>query len=328
LTGELLDQISLAQGKQMDISVVLPVYNEREIVIPIYRALCSSLEQLAKEYEIIFVDDGSADGTAPEILNMAKSDPRLIVVELTRNFGNAMAIAMGLEFASGDWVVTMDSDFEDRPEHIGELYKKAREGYDVVYAVRESKQKSFLKHIGSQVFYFLMSRISSIPLPPNMGNFCIMRQEVVRALRKMSERTRYFAGIRTWVGFTQVGLDLPRGKRLAGSPKQSFPRLIKHAMDAVVSFSTVPLRLLTVLGTVAIVFALLAALRIIVLRLTRPEVQIEWALTIMAIIFVGGIQLLGLGILGAYLGRIYDEVRGRPVAIIKKLTNAKAKIEP
>jgi dolichol-phosphate mannosyltransferase len=310
----------------MEISVVLPVYNEREVVAPLYRALRASLEQLAKDYEIIFVDDGSIDGTVPELLSMANSDPRLIVVELTRNFGNAMAIAMGLEFASGDWVVTMDSDFEDRPEHIGELYKKAREGYDVVYAVRESKHKSFLKDIGSRAFYFLMSRISTIPLPPNMGNFCIMRQDVVRALRKMSERTRYFAGIRAWVGFKQVGVDLPRGKRLAGSPKQSFPRLIKQAMDAVVSFSTVPLRLLAVLGTLAILFALLAAALLIVIHLSRPEVHFEWAVTTMAIIFVGGIQLMGLGVLGAYLGRIYDEVRGRPVAIIKKSTNAKAKV--
>ena len=310
----------------MELSVVLPVYNEREVVASLYRALRSSLERLVEDYEIIFVDDGSLDGTVPELLNIAHSDPRVILVELTRNFGNAMAIAMGLEFANGEWVVTMDSDFEDRPEHIGELYKKAREGYDVVYAVRESKHKSFLKDIGSRAFYFLMSRISTIPLPPNMGNFCIMRQEVVRALRKMSERTRYFAGIRAWVGFKQVGVDLPRGKRLAGSPKQSFPRLIKQAMDAVVSFSTVPLRLLTVLGTMAIVLALLAAGLIIILHLTRPEVRLEWAVTTMAIIFVGGIQLMGLGVLGAYLGRIYDEVRGRPVAIIKKSTNAKAKV--
>jgi glycosyltransferase involved in cell wall biosynthesis len=308
----------------MEISVVLPVYNEKEVVIPLYRALRSSLDRLAEDYEIIFVDDGSVDGTVPEMLNMAKSDPHVIIVELTRNFGNAMAIAMGLEFASGEWVVTMDSDFEDKPEDIGELYKKAREGYDVVYAVRESTQKSFLKDIGSRAFYFLMSRISSIPLPPNMGNFCIMRQDVVRALRKMSERTRYFAGIRTWVGFAQVGIDLPRGKRLAGRPKQSFPRLIKQALDAMFSFSTVPLRLLTLLGTLAILFALLVAVLIVVWRLTRPEVRVGWALTIIAIFFVGGIQLIGLGILGAYLGRIYDEVRGRPVAIIKKLTNAKA----
>jgi polyisoprenyl-phosphate glycosyltransferase len=308
----------------MEISVVLPVYNEKEVVVPLYRALCSSLDHVAKDYEIIFVDDGSVDGTVPEIVNLANSDPRVTVVELTRNFGNAMAIATGLEFASADWVVTMDSDFEDRPEHIGELYRKAREGYDVVYAVRESKHKSFLKDMGSRVFYFLMSRISSIPLPRNTGNFCIMRQDVVRALRKMSERTRYFAGIRTWVGFTQIGVHLPRGKRLAGSPKQSFPRLIKQALDAVFSFSTVPLRLLTLLGTLAFVFALLVAVFIIVLRLTRPEVRVEWVLTIMAIVFAGGIQLIGLGIIGAYLGRIYDEVRGRPVTIIKKLTSAKA----
>jgi polyisoprenyl-phosphate glycosyltransferase len=308
----------------MELSVVLPIYNERELVIPLYRDLCSSLDRLVENYEVIFVDDGSVDGTLPELLKLASSDPRLTVVELTRNFGNAMAIATGLEFATGEWVVTMDSDFEDKPEDIGELYRKALDGYDVVYAVRQSKHKSFLKDMGSRLFYFLISRISNVPLPRNTGNFCIMRQGVVRALRKMTERTRYFAGLRTWVGFTQIGIDLPRGKRLAGEPKQSFSRLFKQALDAVFSFSTVPLKLLTLLGTVAFFFALVVAMLIIILRLTRPAVPVDWASTLMAIVFVGGIQLIGLGILGEYLGRIYDEVRARPVTIIKKLTNAKA----
>src|SRR5438132_5362915 len=308
----------------MELSVVLPIYNERELVIPLYRDLCSSLDRLVENYEVIFVDDGSVDGTLPELLKLASSDPRLTVVELTRNFGNAMAIATGLEFATGEWVVTMDSDFEDKPEDIGELYRKALDGYDVVYAVRQSKHKSFLKDMGSRLFYFLISRISNVPLPRNTGNFCIMRQGVVRALRKMTERTRYFAGLRTWVGFTQIGIDLPRGKRLAGEPKQSFSRLFKQALDAVFSFSTVPLKLLTLLGIVAFFFALFVAMLIIILRLTRPAVPVDWASTLMAIVFVGGIQLIGLGILGEYLGRIYDEVRARPVTIIKKLTNAKA----
>ena len=314
----------------MELSVVLPIYNERELVIPLYRDLCSSLDRLVENYEVIFVDDGSVDGTLPELLKLASSDPRLTVVELTRNFGNAMAIATGLEFATGEWVVTMDSDFEDKPEDIGELYRKALDGYDVVYAVRQSKHKSFLKDMGSRLFYFLISRISNVPLPRNTGNFCIMRQGVVRALRKMTERTRYFAGLRTWVGFTQIGIDLPRGKRLAGEPKQSFSRLFKQALDAVFSFSTVPLKLLTLLGIVAFFFALFVAMLIIILRLTRPAVPVDWASTLMAIVFVGGIQLIGLGILGEYLGRIYDEVRARPVTIIKKLTNAKAglKVEP
>jgi len=308
----------------MELSVVLPIYNERELVIPLYRDLCSSLDRLVENYEVIFVDDGSVDGTLPELLKLASSDPRLTVVELTRNFGNAMAIATGLEFATGEWVVTMDSDFEDKPEDIGELYRKALDGYDVVYAVRQSKHKSFLKDMGSRLFYFLISRISNVPLPRNTGNFCIMRQGVVRALRKMTERTRYFAGLRTWVGFTQIGIDLPRGKRLAGEPKQSFSRLFKQALDAVFSFSTVPLKLLTLLGIVAFFFALFVAMLIIILRLTRPAVPVDWASTLMAIVFVGGIQLIGLGILGEYLGRVYDEVRARPVTIIKKLTNAKA----
>ena len=305
----------------MEISVVIQVYNEREVVVPLYHALRSSLQRLVEDYEIILVDDGSVDGTVPEILNLANSDPRLRIVELARNFGNAMAIATGLEFASGNWVVTMDCDFEDKPEHIADLYQKVREGYDVVYAVRESKHKSFLKDIGSRFFYFLMSRISAIPLPSNTGNFGIMSHEVVRALRKMSERTRYFAGIRAWVGFTQVGIELPRGKRLAGEPKQSFRRLIKQALDGMLSFSTVPLKLLTFLGWLAILFALLVAVMVIVLRLTHPELRVDWAIAITAIFFVGGIQLVGLGILGAYLSRIYDEVRGRPMTLIKKLTN-------
>ena len=274
----------------MELSVVLPIYNERELVIPLYRDLCSSLDRLVENYEVIFVDDGSVDGTLPELLKLASSDPRLTVVELTRNFGNAMAIATGLEFATGEWVVTMDSDFEDKPEDIGELYRKALDGYDVVYAVRQSKHKSFFKDMGSRLFYFLISRISNVPLPRNTGNFCIMRQGVVRALRKMTERTRYFAGLRTWVGFTQIGIDLPRGKRLAGEPKQSFSRLFKQALDAVFSFSTVPLKLLTLLGIVAFFFALFVAMLIIILRLTRPAVPVDWASTLMAIVFVGGIQ--------------------------------------
>jgi len=307
----------------MDLTVVLPVYNEKELVIPLYRALRSSLDRLVKDYDIIFVDDGSVDGTLTELLRLANSDSHLRIIELTRNFGNAMAIATGLEFATGDWVVTMDSDFEDKPEHIADLYRKALEGYDVVYAVRESKHKSFLKDIGSRLFYFLISRISTVPLTRNAGNFGIMRQDVVRALRKMTERTRYFAGLRTWVGFTQIGIDLPRGKRLAGRPKQSLSRLFKQALDAVFAFSTVPLKFLTLLGVIAFFFALFIAVMIVILRLIHPEVSIEWAPTIIVIVFVGGIQLIGLGILGEYLSRIYDEVRARPVSIVKTLTNAK-----
>lgn len=306
----------------MELSVVLPIYNEKEVVGSFYRSLRSSLDQVVKDYEIIFVDDGSVDGTVPELLSLASSDPHLTIIELTRNFGNAMAIATGLEFATGDWVVTMDSDFEDKPEDIGELYKKAIEGYDVVYAVRESKNKSLAKDIGSRLFYALLSRIADSPMPRDSGNFGIMRQDVVRALRKMTERTRYFHGLRSWVGFKQVGIELPRGKRLAGEPKQSFPRLIKQALDAVFAFSTAPLKFLTFLGIVAFFFALALAILMMIMRFNRPEASMEWAPTLITVVFLGGVQLIGLGVLGEYLGRIYNEVRGRPVSIIKKLTNA------
>ena len=305
----------------MQLSVVLPIYNEKEVVGSLYRELRATLDSLATQAEIIFVDDGSVDGTVPELLNLARSDPHLIIIELTRNFGNAMAIATGLEFASGEWVVTMDSDFEDKPDHIGNLYRKALEGYDVVYAVRESKHKSFAKDIGSRLFYALLSRMADFPMPSNSGNFAIMHREVVQALRKMTERTRYFAGLRNWVGYSQIGLDLPRGKRLAGDPKQSFSRLFRQALDALFAFSTVPLKSLTFFGIIAFLFALVMAVLVIGMRLKHPELSFGWPVALISIVFFGGVQLIGLGILGEYLGRIYNEVRGRPVSIIKKVTN-------
>ena len=308
----------------MDISVVLPIYNEKELVGPLYTSLRAALDRLALEYELIFVNDGSVDGTVAVLLDIVNADARVTVIELTRNFGNQMAIATGLEFATGQWVVTMDSDLEDRPEDIEKLYRKAQEGYDVVYAVRGSEHKSFLKDLGSRIFYFLIGKISAINLPRNSGNFCIMRQEVVKALRRLSERNRYFTGLRSWVGFSQAGLDLPRWKRPAGSPKQSYPRLIKHASDAIFSFSTAPLKLLTVLGTLAFLFALLFAGVVIVFRLVTPGVPVGWASTMVVIVFVGGIQLIGLGILGEYLARIYDEVRGRPMSLVKRVTRSES----
>lgn len=308
----------------MEISVVLPVYNEKELARPLYASICQSLDRLAVDYELILVDDGSADGTLPVLLDLANSDPRITIVELTRNFGNQVAIATGLEYASGQWVVTMDSDFEDRPEDIEKLYKKAQEGYDVVYAVRGSEQKSFLKDIGSRLFYFLIGKISVVPLPQHTGNFCIMSQRVVSALRALSERNRYFAGLRSWVGFSQAGLDLPRGTRAAGKPKQSFARLLKHASDAIFSFSTGPLKLLTFLGTLAFLFSLFFAGAIIIFRLTIPGVPLGWASTMVVIVFVGGVQLIGMGILGEYLARIFDEVRARPMSLVKKVTRAES----
>jgi dolichol-phosphate mannosyltransferase len=305
----------------MQLSVVLPVYNEKEVAGALYRELRTILDSVVKHSEIIFVDDGSVDGTVPELLGLARSDPRLIIIELTRNFGNAMAIATGLEFATGEWVVTMDSDFEDKPEHIADLYNKALEGYDVVYAVRESTHKSFAKDIGSRLFYALLSRMADFSMPSNSGNFAIMHRDVVQALRKMTERTRYFAGLRNWVGYRQIGLDLPRGKRLAGDPKQSFSRLFKQALDAVFAFSTAPLRLLTFLGITAFLFALGLALVLVVVRFKYSHWALEWMPSLISTVFFGGVQLIGLGILGEYLGRIYNEVRGRPVSIVKKITN-------
>jgi glycosyltransferase involved in cell wall biosynthesis len=287
------------------------------VALPLYHALRSSLDHLVDDYEIIFVDDGSVDGTVPEILNIANSDPRVIVVELTRNFGNAMAIATGLELASGEWVVTMDSDFEDKPEDVGELYRKAHEGYDVVYAVRESKHKSFLKDVGSRAFYFLMSRISAIPLPRNTGNFCIMRQDVVRALRKMSERTRYFAGIRTWVDSHRLELTC-HGETTRRVTKAIFPGWSSAGCRVLIFYSSLEASYSS--RNRCLRLALFVAV-LIIICVTHPEVRVEWALTLTAIIFVVGSVDWVRNNRGIWVEYMTKSVK--PVTIIKKLTNAK-----
>ncbi|MFA6004087.1 MAG: glycosyltransferase family 2 protein, partial [Elusimicrobiota bacterium] len=188
------------------LSVVLPVYNEEPIIRPLYAALARSLSALGLPWEIVFVDDGSRDGSGALLAGLAQEDPRVKLVSLSRNFGNQLAIARGMEFAAGDWVVTMDSDLEDKPEDIAKLYAQAQEGFDVVYAVRSSAQKTWIKDLCSRAFYLIIDKISDTPLPRNVGNFCIMDRAVVEALKSLPERHRYFAGLRAWVGFRQIGL--------------------------------------------------------------------------------------------------------------------------
>jgi polyisoprenyl-phosphate glycosyltransferase len=300
------------------LSVVLPIYNEQELLDRLWASLKQSLDALKIDWEVVFVDDGSRDGTNAGLRALARSEPRIKVVSLSRNFGNQVSIARGLEYASGDWVVAMDSDLEDRPEDIAVLFKKAQEGFDVVYAVRGSAQKTFLKNLGSKVFYWILGRVADTHLPRHTGNFCIMKRPVVDALKQLPERHRYFAGLRAWVGFSQTGIDLPRAARPAGRPKQSYGRLFLHAFDAIFSFSTAPLKLLTTLGFISFAVSLACAAVVVLMRvLVSDQVPIGWASTILMIIFLGGIQLIGLGILGEYLARIYDEVRGRPSSLVR-----------
>jgi dolichol-phosphate mannosyltransferase len=299
------------------LSVVLPIYNERELVAPLWTALKPALDALKADWEAVFVDDGSRDGTAEALKKLADADKRVRVVTLSRNFGNQVAIARGLEFAKGDFVVAMDSDLEDRPEDIAKLYAKIQEGYDVVYAVRGSAQKTFFKNLGSRAFYWILNRVSDMPLPQHVGNFSIMRRPVVEALRQLPERHRYFAGLRAWVGFSQIGIDLPRAARPAGTPKQGYRRLFLHAFDAIFSFSTAPLKLMTILGFAGFCVSVLSGVVTLLLHLIMANQAVGETTTVLMVIFFGSIQMIGMGILGEYLARIYDEVRGRPSTLVR-----------
>lgn len=302
----------------MKLSVVLPVYNEEELLGALYDSLTRALASIG-DYSLVFVDDGSTDGTSRRLEELAARDPKVVAVFLSRNFGNQVALSRGLEHADGDRVVVMDSDLEDRPEDIPKLLDKAAQGYDVVYAVRGSSQKTWLKDLGSRAFYWLIARVSDMPLPRHAGNFCVMSRDAVEAVKLLPERHRYFSGLRAWVGFRQAGLELPRGARPGGTPKQTYRRLLRHALDAVFSFSTFPLRALSLLGLAAFAVSLACAAVVVFMRFYRDDVPLGWASTILMVIFLGGIQLIGMGVLGEYLARIYDEVRGRPATLVRRV---------
>jgi dolichol-phosphate mannosyltransferase len=301
------------------LSVVAPIYNERELLDRFHLALGKALAAIGEDWELILVDDGSTDGTDAALQALAQKDARVKVVSLTRNFGHQGAIARGLEFARGDWVAVIHSDLEDRPEDIPKLLAKAKEGHDVVYAVRGSAHKTWLKDLGSRAFYWLIQNISETTIPARTGDFCVMSRAVASAVTLLPERHRYLPGLRTWVGFDQTGLALPRVPRAGGEPKQSYGRLVLHAFDAIFSFSTVPLKLLSLLGFAAFSVGLAGAALVLLWRLVGADVPLGWTSMMVMLFFFGGIQLLGMGVLGAYLARIYDEVRGRPSTLVKRV---------
>jgi glycosyltransferase involved in cell wall biosynthesis len=301
------------------LSIVVPIYNEHEVVEPFYHRLSKTLAGMLVPWEVVFVDDGSTDGTAEKLAALASIDARLRVVELTRNFGHQAALSRGLEYVGGDWVVTMHSDLEDRPEDIPALYAKAQEGHDVVCAVRDSRQKSWLKDMGTRLYYLVMAGIADYPAPEQVGDYSVMSREVVETLKSMPERNRNLSGLRSWVGYRQAGLPLPRDPRPFGEPKQSYRRLFLHAADAIFSFSTAPLQLMIPLGAIASLLGLLASIGVLLWRLFHSDVPLGWASLMLVMIFLGGVQLMGMGVLGQYLARIYDEVRGRPGTLVRKV---------
>jgi polyisoprenyl-phosphate glycosyltransferase len=303
-----------------DLSVVMPVFNEQENLLILHERLSAVLKQTGLSYEIIFVDDGSRDGSLELLGNLAATDPYVLVVELARNFGHQVAISAGLDHTRGNGVIVMDSDLQDPPEALPQFIAQWREGHDVVYAIRAQRKEHWLKRTAYAAFYRLLQRVANIEIPLDAGDFCIMDRRVVDLLVGMPERNRFVRGIRSWVGLNQVGLAYERHARHAGKPKFTFTRLVYLALDGLISFSYVPLRVITMFGfcisLLSIVLAVFYAIKKLTVGLNPPG----FATLIVAVFFLAGMQLITIGVIGEYVGRIFEEVKRRPLYVVRKLT--------
>lgn len=307
--------------KRLD--AVVPIYNEEDILPELDARLRSVLSGLSFDWRIIYVDDGSVDGSGPRLAALASEHPEVSVVHLSRNFGQQLAIAAGLAMADADAVVLLDGDLQDPPEVIPSLVEKWEEGFDVVYAVKRKRKESWLKRQMFALFYVMLRRMSSVDIPANAGNFSLMDRSVVELINSMPERSRYVSGLRAYVGGRQIGVEFERAERFAGDPRQSPRRLIRMALDAFFAFSDLPLKLATFLGFVVSGVAFLVLLTVLYKKLILGGAQAipGWASTMTSILFLGGIQLLSVGVIGEYIGRIYNETKARPAWVVSSYRN-------
>jgi glycosyltransferase involved in cell wall biosynthesis len=308
------------------VALVIPVFNEELVLPDLLRrvsAVCS--ENPDVRWRVIFVNDGSRDRTAEIIRAHLAKNPNFVLIELSRNFGHQSALAAGLAEAQGcSAVVTMDADLQDPPELIPDLVAKWREGAEVVLAVRRSRQETGLRRVGFELFHRIFQRLSDFPITPNTGTFGLLDAVAVETYNRLPERHRFFPGMRAWVGFTTAEVPYDRNERAAGKPAQTLIGLVRYALDGVFSFSYLPLRILTYFGLFAAALGFSVGVFFAARRVLGVEVaQLGFTTLVTLMVFIGGIQLIGIGILGEYLGRIYDEVKQRPLYVVKRRTPEK-----
>lgn len=306
------------------VSLVIPVYNEESVIPELIRRSILVLDEMPSgPHELIFTDDGSTDQTFELLERAAENDGRIVVIALSRNFGHQTALSAGLDHVSGDVAILLDGDLQDPPEIIPQLVEAYRSGYDVVYAQRVDRKEQWWLRSCYYIFYRLLAALSSTRLPLDAGDFGLMSRRVVDEIRKMPEHHRYLRGLRTWVGFKQIGLPIERAARRSGTTKYSPLRLLKLASDGIFAFSIVPLRAATIAGSIAIFLATLFALYSVYARFWLHSPQGFTAL-ILVITYLSGFNLLFLGIIGEYVGRIYEEAKARPHYVVRKLIKADA----
>jgi dolichol-phosphate mannosyltransferase len=306
------------------ISIVVPCFNEEAVLPRLFSRLGAAAESWGLRYEIVCVDDGSRDGTWRLLQEQHRADPRWRSLSFARNFGHQAAVSAGLQHASGAAVIIIDADLQDPPEEIIRLIAKWREGFEVVFAVRKKRRDPLLKRILAWGFYRLIAKLSHVPIPTDSGDFCLLDRKVVEVMNALPERNRYLRGLRSWCGFRQTALEFERSARAAGTPQYTFKRSLKLALDGLFSFSASPLRLATHLGLLVSSFAFLGAVFTFLQKIFAQQfARIGLApgpgfpTVVISILFLGGVQLICLGILGEYIGRIYEEVKGRPLWVIR-----------
>jgi polyisoprenyl-phosphate glycosyltransferase len=298
------------------LGIVIPCYNEEDVIPKLMADLDEFARQVSYPVRFLFIDDGSRDRTYAMLRDACLGDARKACLKLSRNFGHQTAVSAGLAHIKGDVIGVIDADLQDPPAVLREMVEKWREGFDVVYGIRKNRKEGAVLRFAYSAFYRILKKMANIEIPLDSGDFCVMDRRVVDLINKMPEHSRFIRGLRGWVGFRQFGLPYDRLARAAGEPKYNLRRLLKLAFDGIISFSTIPLRLASMLGVLAGTFGLIYLIYVFVVKLFNPAAPIGWASTIAVVVFFGGVQLLVLGIIGEYLGRVFEESKHRPIYIV------------
>jgi dolichol-phosphate mannosyltransferase len=299
-------------------TIIAPIFNEIDNLSTLYGRVSEVMQKTGDTWEFVMVDDGSSDGSTDAIRELSEKDDKIVPVIFARNFGHQIAVTAGLDYSSGDAVIIIDADLQDPPEVILDLIDKWREGFEVVYAVRSKREgETWFKLFTAAAFYRLIQRITDVNLPMDTGDFRLLDRKVVNVMNDMRERHRFLRGMSVWVGFKQTGVEYERAERFAGETKYPLKKMFRLASDAITGFSYFPLQIATYLGSAAVGLSLLAILGVIIARLMGSEVFLGQSVTLIAVLFIGGVQMLSLGMLGEYIGRLYDEARGRPLYIVR-----------
>ena len=300
-------------------TIIAPVFNEKESLPFLYQRVKEVMDSTGEPWELVLVDDGSRDGSTDEIRSLAAHDKRVRPVIFARNFGHQIAVTAGLDYSRGQAVVIIDADLQDPPEVILEMIQKWREGFEVVFAVRADREgETWFQKFTASAFYRLIYRITDVKIPLDTGDFRLLDRKVVNVMNRMREHNRFLRGMSSWVGFKKVGVSYKRAARFAGETKYPFKKMFKLALNAITGFSYLPLQIATYMGFFSALLALIAIPVVIIMRSLNEGAFFGQASVLIAVLFLGGVQLVSLGILGEYVGRIYDEVKGRPLYVVSE----------